>query len=250
MSARLVLHSFKLLFGNFVDALKVSAAPLALAILLGIAAFSVSGVTPGMLAMASLSGSMPLNGLLAILFIGVVMIFTFSWIAVAWHRFVLLEEYPGFIPPVSDRPIWLYVWKTLGISLLLFMVMTFLSIVGGMILPLIGEGALGVFAFAVGVVLTYVWLRSALILPAVAVGEELKLRDAWAVSSTRSRDIAGVGLILVGLNMLAGIGQQSLVPPGFAGVVVSLVAGWATLMVSTSILTTLYGHLVQNRPLP
>lgn len=250
MSARLVLHSFRLLFRNFAEALKVSVAPLILAVLLGIAAFSVSGVTPAMIAMASFTGRMPPNGLLAILFIGAVMIFTFSWIAVAWHRFVLLEEYPGYVPAVTDRPIWPYVWRTLGLGLLMFMVMTFLSIIVGMILPLTGQGAVGIVALIIGTVLTYVWLRSALILPAVAVGEELKLRDAWSVSAPRSRAIFGVALILVGLNLMVGMGQQALIPPGAVAVVVSLAVGWVTLMVGTSILTTLYGHLVQNRPLP
>jgi hypothetical protein len=250
MSARLVLHSFRLLFRNFAQALRVSVAPLILATLLSIAAFTVSGVTPAMIAMASFTGRLPPNGLLAILFIGVVMLFTFSWIAVAWHRFVLLEEYPGFVPPVTDRPIWPYVWRTLGLGLLIFMVMTFLSIIVGMILPLTGQGAVGAVAMIIGTVLTYVWLRSALILPAVAVGEELKLRDAWSVSARGSRAIFGVSLILVGLNLMVGIGQQTLVPPGAFAVIVSLVVGWITLMVGTSILTTLYGYLVQNRPLP
>lgn len=250
MSARLVLHSFSLLFRNFAEALKVSLVPLALAMLLGVAAFTVSGVTPEILAMASISGQLPLNGVLAILFIGVVMMFAFAWVAVAWHRFVLLEEYPGIVPPVTGRPIWPYVWKTLGIGILLFLAATFLSIIGGMVLSLTGGAALGLFTFAVGTILTHAWLRSALILPAVAVGEDLTLREAWAVSAPASRVILGVALILVGLNMLAGLVQQALVPPGLAGVAVSLAIGWITLMVGTSILTTLYGHLVQNRPLP
>mgnify|MGYP001556632023 CR=1 FL=1 len=250
MSARLVLHSFRLLFRNFAEALKVSVAPLILAVLLGVAAFSVSGVTPAMIAMASFTGRMPPNGLLAILFIGMVMLFTFSWIAVAWHRFVLLEEYPGYVPAVTDRPIWPYVWRTLGLGLLMFMVMTFLSIIVGMILPMTGEGGLGVAAMLVGTALTYFWLRSALILPAVAVGEDLKLRDAWSVSASQSRAIFGVALILVGLNLMASVVQQAVVPPGAVAVIISLAVGWITLMVGASILTTLYGHLVQNRPLP
>jgi len=250
MSARLVLHSFRLLLRNFAEALKVSVAPLILATLLGIAAFSVSGVTAEMLAMASFTGQLPPNGLLAILFIGVVMLFTFSWIAVAWHRFVLLEEYPGLVPAVTDRPIWPYVWPTLGLGLLMFMVMTFLSMIVSIVVPLTGQGAVGVVALIIGTVLTYVWLRSALILPAVAVGEELKLRDAWTVSGPCSGVILGVAVILVGLNLIVGMGQQALIPPGTIGLIASLGVAWVTLMVGTSILTTLYGHLVQNRPLP
>lgn len=237
------------MFRNFTEALKVSVAPLIFAILLGIAAFSVSGVTPAMIAMASFTGRLPPNGLLAILFIGVVMLFTFSWIAVAWHRFVLLEEYPGYVPAVTDRPIWPYVWRTLGLGLLMFMVMTFLSIIVGMILPLTGEGAVGVVALFIGTALTYFWLRSALILPAIAVGEELKLRDAWTVSGPSSGAIFGVALILVGLNLMVGMVQQTLIPSGAVAVIVSLAVGWMTLMLGSSILTTLYGHLVQNRPL-
>lgn len=250
MSVRLLLHSFRLLFGNLSDALKVSVAPIMIAGLLGIAAFSVSGVTPEMIAMASVTGQLPPNGLLAILFMAVVMLFTFSWIAVAWHRFVLLEEYPGYVPAVTDRPIWPYVWRMLGLGLLLFVLATMLSVVMSIALSIAGEAAIGIAAFLIGTVMTYVWLRTALILPATAVGEELKLRDAWSASAPGGRDILGVASILVGLNVMVGLVQQAVIPPGALSLVVGLVVSWITLMVGTSILTTLYGYLVQNRPLP
>ena len=68
MGARLVIHSFQLLIRNFADALKVSVFPIVVGVLLGIAAFSVSGITPEVIMMASVTGSLPPGGLLALLF--------------------------------------------------------------------------------------------------------------------------------------------------------------------------------------
>ena len=82
MGPRLVFHSFQLLFRNLSDALKVSVFPIVLGTLLSIAAFSVSGVTPEMIVMASLTGALPPSALLAVIFVLVVMLFSFSWIAV------------------------------------------------------------------------------------------------------------------------------------------------------------------------
>ena len=135
MGARLVIHSFQLLIRNFADALKVSVFPIVVGVLLGIAAFSVSGITPEVIMMASVTGSLPPGGLLALLFVLIMMLFVFSWIAVGWHRFVLLEEYPGYVPAVTDRPIWPYVLRTMGLALLLLLVMAVLSGVLGMVLP-------------------------------------------------------------------------------------------------------------------
>lgn len=250
MSIRLVFHSFALLFRNFAYALRVSAGPLILAFLLGVAVFSVSGLSPQLIEMAFYTGRVPPTAILAILFIGVVMLFTFAWIAVAWHRFVLLEEYPGLIPAVTDRPIWPYVWRTLGLGVLLFVIILFLSVILGIVVPLMPSAALGLVAFLIGTVVTYVWLRSALILPAVAVGEDLTLRDAWTASAPQARAISGAAAILVALNLLVGLVQSAIVSPGPVGIGISLAVTWVTLMVGTSILTTLYGHLIQNRPLP
>lgn len=250
MGPRLVFHSFQLLFRNLSDALKVSVFPIVLGTLLSIAAFSVSGVTPEMIVMASLTGALPPSALLAVIFVLVVMLFSFSWIAVAWHRFVLLEEYPGYVPAVTDRPIWAYVLRTLGLALLLLLAMAVISMVLGMVLPALTGAALQLVSFVLAIVMTYIWLRSALVLPAVAVGEELKLREAWAASDPMSGPIFGTAAILVGLNALVGIAQTVILPPGILGTVVSVAVAWVTLMVGTSILTTLYGHIVQNRPLP
>src|SRR5262245_56365155 len=36
----------------------------------------------------------------------VVVIVCFTWVAVAWHRYVLLDETPGWLPPFKGGRIW------------------------------------------------------------------------------------------------------------------------------------------------
>ena len=250
MGARLVIHSFQLLIRNFADALKVSVFPIVVGVLLGIAAFSVSGITPEVIMMASVTGSLPPGGLLALLFVLIMMLFVFSWIAVGWHRFVLLEEYPGYVPAVTGRPIWPYVLRTMGLALLLLLVMAVLSGVLGMVLPVVQGAALHLVSGLLAIVMTYIWLRVALVLPAIAVEQPMRLREAWSASEVLSGPIFGASAILVALNFVVGLAQTYYLPSGFLGQVIGISVTWVTLMVGTSILTTLYGHIVQNRPLP
>ena len=75
--------------------------------------------------------------------------FTFGWIAVTWHRYILLEEYPGVVPSISDRPIGTYIARMLMIVLQMSCVMIPLMF---LVLPLIMGGGGNTITGIVGVV--------------------------------------------------------------------------------------------------
>ena len=252
MAWNIVQHAFKMVFGNMGQALKVSLVPFGL-----LAAFSVLVI---MVTGVPLDGSFnPENGIsglsaLLILSLVVFLVFVMGWVAVSWHRFILLEEYTALVPATKDRPIWSYVWRSFILGLLIMLIaMPILMIVGFVLAPTMGAG-FGIFSMILGLLLgallSYLWFRWAIILPSIAVGEPMTLRQAWAETAATSGVIFKVAIIVSVLKIAA----STVVSLFYVGLpIVALVAdvavNWTTLMVGVSILTTLYGHVVEGRSL-
>ena len=130
-----------------------------------------------------------------------------SWVAVTWHRFILLEEYPAYFPAVTGRPIWRVfpsdcddyfadVWRFDASC-------AHCHAADGR--PF-GEPALcwRSFLFACMFCLVYVWLRVCISLPSVAVGEPMTSVEAWGKTREISQTILGLGLVMILLNFAAG----------------------------------------------
>ncbi|MCC5974566.1 MAG: hypothetical protein JJT81_10995 [Rubellimicrobium sp.] len=251
MGWQIVKHSLSMLFRNLGNALKVSVGPILLAILLSTVALALTGISPEALALSIQGGVLPPGAIMAFAFVFVVMIFTFAWVAVAWHRFILLEEYPGILPALGDRPIWAYAGRSLGLGLLMLLVMLPVILISGSIVGIFGSGRVvgAVMGFGVGLVFTFLWLRLALILPAIAVGKPMKLAESWSVTRDWSGHILNAAAILVVLNVMASL-VTGILGFGIIGMLAELAISWITLMAGTSILTTLYGILVEKRALP
>ena len=102
MALQLVKHAILLVLRNFGAAVRVSLGPTILVIGAIMAAFFGLGIN-GMVLQGDVG---PYFGFVVIA--GIAIAFWLGWVAVAWHRYVLLEELGGFMPPVKDRPIWPY----------------------------------------------------------------------------------------------------------------------------------------------
>ena len=249
-------HSIRQVLGNLGVAIRVSGG---FWVLLVIAFFVYATIV-------YLSGSAALSILFGIaLFVGV--IWGISMIAVVWHRFVLLEEQPsGFIPNSKDLPIWSYFWYGVGIGILVFIVLFILLFIVSVLTS--SEYVLRAFdqqtvtmipedialrAFA-GIVATILYLRFALILPAVALEGSLTIGDSWSETKQYFGAIAMLAVLLTILNgavMLVFGTLLSAVSASNAGVIIvtllSVVFQWFYFMLNISILSTLYGHIVQKR---
>lgn len=177
--------------------------------------------------------------------------FVFIWIAVGWHRYILLDEaQAGFLPQLRGDRVWAYFCYILLTSVIAALI----GLVGMIVLfgvsaatgsPwVIGGGIVGLVPL---VVITY---RLAPLLPAAALGKETTIGKAWA--STRGTTWTFLALAIIGLIASIGIDLPIyLLPKLPAGEILSLiwgmVTGWLKLMVGVSILTTIYGHYVEGR---
>jgi hypothetical protein len=141
--------------------------------------------------------------------------------------------------------------------LLMVIVALPISVVAGFIMaPVMSGSAMAValigllITVGLGAVLSYFWFRVAVILPGTALGKPLTVGRGWAATAGIKGAIFSAALILVLLN----VGVTILLGPIMAGMpivgtLINLAVNWVTLMVGVSILTTLYGHVIEGRDL-
>jgi hypothetical protein len=249
----IIKHSFGLVFRNFGNALKVSVGPIIIASAILYGTVLLTGFTPAWAATSIMLGRLP-GTLIAVAAVGVIVyLFVATWIAVAWHKFILIEEYPGFLPPLSVSTVTAYIGKSFVIGLLLLLALVPMLFVAGLALGLLGltQNAMAslVIGFVLGLLLTYLWLRLAMVLPGVAIGNSMTNREAWTATAPMSDDIFGASAILVAVNSAISFAADFVLPTGIVYYLVILAINWFTMMVGISLLTTLYGHLIEKRPL-
>jgi hypothetical protein len=257
MGWNLVRHSFVLLFNNLGNALKVSVGPFliliafvfVLTLTLG---FSFDQIGPGAAMTRQLPAEAAGGAFLGILLFLLAALFVFAWVAVSWHRFVLLEEYPGLLPTIADRPIWPYIGRSILLALILVLIAIPVGFVFGLLVsPLMGNVTLLLLLTTLmGVFFTWIWLRLALLLPGTAVGKPISMGDAWSASGRLSGPIFQAAVILVALNVLVSFVFGTALGGNIVGDILNLIVSWVTMMVGISMLTTLYGHLIEGRELP
>ncbi len=258
MAWNIVRHAFVIVFGNLGNAIKASLVPFL--ILIGV--LFVLAVLLGAPLYQDALAPIPDDQAAGLAIVGLISIplylFVFAWIAVTWHRFILLEEYPATVPAVSGRPIGAYIARTLMMMLQMIGVMIPLMLI---LVPLLGGLANPdamtltttsglIFALVVGIVLSFFWLRIGVSLPGVAVDKPMNSRQAWSETKPVWQTILGASVIMVVLNLLVSVAFSLL----FTGIplisyILSIIIQWVTMMIGVSVLTTIYGHVVEGRSL-
>lgn len=196
-------------------------------------------------------------------------IWSFSLIAVVWHRYILLEEIPkGIIPYQQGMNIWPYFWAGVVIALIMLLVGFLVALVLGVFF-LAGATSGILIGLVVGFAMTLVFYRIALVLPAVALDKKIRIADAFDATRGFVMPITGLVGAAVAFNFatnyvlnkvfglqsdtqLAIMTEQGLVFAGGAEnamvyLVISGLLQWFVFMLNISILTTLYGYLVEKR---
>lgn len=208
----------------------------------------------------SSAGLVTLLGFAAIVF----MLWAVSLVAIVWHRYILLEEVPqGVIPYRAEFRVGRYFWYGVGISLLAALVVVVVSGILGLfvgsffassILGLAEEqstGGVGValsMGLVIGTIVAVLYLRMALILPAVALDQKLTMGQAWSATSGHTGAIIVLALALAFINAVVPL----VINMAFGELVwINIALGglfqWFYFMLSISILSTLYGHIIQKR---
>ncbi|SFS19722.1 hypothetical protein [Yoonia litorea] len=258
MAFQIIRHAFRMVFGNLREALKVSVGPYLILSVIVVLAVGMISETGGMFDNGTpMGGAEPMQPTAALIILALipVVLFTVAWVAVAWHRFILLEEYPGLLPQLAGRPIWAYVGRSILYGFIIALAsLPLIFLTMGLAMPLMMAGS-GVAAVFVSVLITgfmtYVWLRIAIALPSIAIGQPISMGDSWHATKGMSGTIFGVAFLLMGINGVATvlIAEISAVLP-LVGFVLDIAVRWTVLMLGVSILTTLYGHLIEGRDLP
>lgn len=244
---RIFMHSLYQVTGNLEGALRVSLLPYAIQI---VASLVFAGRIESLGDLGVVGG----GGLGVFLTLAVV-IATSLWIAVAWHRFVLLNERPaGMVPAFHGPLVWAYFLRSLGYAAI---IVAGVLVLGSIVMLLFGgllRGSTALVMVVSGLLvylpLTVVMLRLMTALPGVALGAEGAFLAGMRATEGRTGEIAVVAVIVVGLRIvLAFLSLKLLANLTILGFAWDAVTGWFVTMVGVSILTTLYGHYVEGRPL-
>jgi len=239
MGWKIFSHSVFLLNHNLRDALRISS-PLILAMVLS---FVFGGATTIDNLEAGSSQSSGLNLLLQLL-----TAVAGLWVAVAWHRFVLLEEIGNGLPTFHGGRMFAYFLVVLGMTLVLALAAGAMGALAGVLFgsftPLFFIVIIAIAVFAM-----WAFYRLSPLLPAAALGQSIGVKQAWEATSDISGSVLAAALLLIFFSILCGavaaliMFQVSIL----VGVILIAVLQWAYTMVGISILTTIYGITIEGR---
>lgn len=235
-------HSVRLVLNNLDIALRISLVLYAVQVASQIYSFSAGGGETVRGPDGNLYPMYSVGETFMIMILGIASLCASLWIAVAWHRFVLLGEEPrGWVPQWPGGSILGYLWRSVLLGLSVGLVLVPVITVGIFLGPIL------MLALAVGVG-AYLFFRLSPILPAIAVGHEMSFREAWGKTAGESGTLVG----LAGLMILASLIMQiptmvSGDPNSLVSLVYTIVVNWIATMIGISLLTTVYGHCVEGR---
>ncbi len=185
-------------------------------------------------------------GLLATILMGVAAV----WTAVSWHRFILLgEQTHSLTPNWNGEAIWAYIKKSMLIAILILLAGIPLMMLAGMITSISSTFILLPLLILL-LAMTYLSLRISLILPSAALAKPMRVGHSMELTREVSSAIWIVALLL----LAADFGAEQVIQFLSFGITtinntLTMLTEFALIVVGISILTTLYGHLVENREL-
>lgn len=257
----LFVHSVRQVFGNLGPALRMTVVPAMLVVAVG---FWLFHSLPPQVFDAGQPTTLPWQSFpfLPFFLLWLMGLLTPFWIAVGWHRYILRNEAPWVVlPRWHGGRILAYFGRLLLLALIVSIpaVILFAVLAG----PLIGAMSTAntlspgmevasLILYAVAMLPAF-WAfnRLAAVLPAAALGERLTLGAAWRMTAPANATFVILTLILLvaqgALELISfGIGHIHMVP---LAVALSVLLFWVQSMVSISLLTTIYGHYIEKRPL-
>lgn len=246
------IHAVMMVFNNLGAALRISAVLMAVQLVLLLALGTGFLITGEDMSEAMMRGEYPFFGAFLTF---VAMIVISLWIAVAWHRFILNEEAPtGPVPAFNAGAIWSYFLAGVIFVLILIVVaIPFMILIGLLTAPVVMAGGepglimLVLFGLLVYLPLAYIGYRISPILPSAALQARMPLKEAWYATGTSGASFIVLTVVSVVAGMILNAPAGWL--PGILGVIWGFLSNWVTVLVGASILTTIYGHYVQGRPL-
>ena len=252
---QILMHSIRQVFGNMGAALRISGllfiVQVGVFLALGIGIFGSQAELQAMM----MAGTFPWGRFALAMIVSAV---AGLWIAVAWHRYVLLEEHPGAVLPHlhTDRMLG-YIGRGLLIAIVLFVIAMLVGLVVGLVvMPFIGSPSspnivvLLIIPIVVNAIILLIFYRLSPILPATALGRDMSFSDAWDSTRGASGTFIVLGVITAAVSLgTSYIGERMLGGMPILHMAFQFVIAWVYVMVGVSILTTIFGHYVEKRPL-
>ena len=270
MAFSMMSHALRMLWANLGNAARVSVVPIILMyvvlIVLGGGVFFAMGMG-GMFDGSDVTSDVFTGveegdpafgffGFLTIFAMFLVAMVFLAWIAISWHRFILLEEYPsGWVPPFRWEEIKSYVWKLIVLSFV-FMILTLIPalVIGFALSAADASDAIGASILIIAIIAIiglpiFIWIsfRLSSVLPASAIGEPMGIGEAWRATATHSGTIFWFGLVYLGVSIVIQIVISILGLIPILGLLVAIFGSWFTTILGFSALTTVYGVAVQGR---
>ena len=174
-----------------------------------------------------------------------------SWIAIAWHRFILIEESGNQLIPIwNNLRVLKYSIKTIAIiSSVIFILIIPFSMLNIFINGLGLVAILPIVNILLFISFYYLFFRAGLVLPSIALDETMSIRKSFRETKDISNEIWGLAAIVITMILSIGIISGILAPSNIIGVLVTSFFQWIVVMISASLMTTLYGHVVERRPI-
>jgi len=252
---KILVHAVRMVVRNIPSVFRIFWAPVLLSVLVIAAFVYVTGIADVLVwgeRTTIPAENLPHFAFLLFFVIWIILAVIGAWGVTAWHRFVLLEEFSSGVLPEFDlkRAVGYFLrLLLLGlIALILFVPAIFvLSAIIQAVWP-VGAVLFVAFALLLGVLL----LRWSLILPAFAVGKSMTLSESWRAWDS----IVNPGRTALGLIVCYAILQSIVSWVVFGLQFAPLVQAFASIaaqvffaILNVSILTTLYGYIVEKREL-
>jgi hypothetical protein len=250
---QIITHSVRQVFGNLGPALRISA--LLMAIQFSVTTWFTSRMTElGLADPLNPPSEVPAGVGASSLAMLIVALVAGPWVAVAWHRYVLLEEEPGAALPAWNGARWAaYIWAMLRVGIVVVGAVFIGLVVLGTILTVLGvmtqsnAPKLTIIALIAG---TYIGYRLCLVMPAAALGERMSIGASWKATAPGSKQIVFLAMILLGMSLsVPVIGVTISAASPAIGMLVQMVISWGLFLIGASVMTTLYGHFHQGRAL-
>ncbi|GLQ34925.1 hypothetical protein GCM10007939_12080 [Amylibacter marinus] len=179
---------------------------------------------------------------------GALFFFAFSWLTVSWHRYILQGEIPQSLLPVwNAKRVLSYMWRSVVVVLCVLLIAMGVSLVASLVLAIIGLGMLSTIITLLA--FYYFLLRFGLALPACALDSTMPLPQSFAQTKPLETHLIGVACIQVFLMTAISLISSLAAPNNVIGVLIFAGFQWIGILISASILTTLYGHVVEGRAL-
>jgi hypothetical protein len=189
----------------------------------------------------------------------IVGLIAFASIAVAWHRYILLDEVPqGLAKLRVDRNVWRYFRNLILITLLVIPVMIPLLFLMAVFQSISPFAAIAVAAVYMVVVVSPILYRVSIKLPAIALGrQDFGMGDAWNTSAGNWWQIGAVAIVVTVLSAVASLVLeavskliysvlgQSLGP--WIDLPIQVAINWIITVMGITLLTSLYGFFVEER---